>query len=511
VRIVLAVDQTIRVLVVDDTEDHQILIAHRLREAGIEVRAVGTGDEALGHLDNVDIVLLDYRLPGMSGLETLAAIRAKDGPSVVMVTGMGSEHIAVEAMRAGAIDYVTKDGNYLSALPQIVQRAWRTHDITRRAGELQRMALLLSSVTERETTLAAVVDGARRVLGAETCALFLTDGSGGVTQAAWSGSTVADPGDLAAAAAKAMAGPELMAPPPAPVDRLMVPLPSREGASSGVLAVVTAERRSYPDEEVDLARSFASFAGLALANLEQRELEAALVAELQETLDMRRELIMSVSHELRTPLTCITGFASTLDRLWESLNDTDRQLFVERIRHHGAELTELVDSLLDFSAAEAGRLVAHLSLVDLPAEVAAATADVGPLLTGRPLTVDVAQGVQVIADATLLRRALWNLLSNAVKYSEAGTPIAVRAFEHDGHAWIEVIDEGVGLGPQDVANAFEPFWRAKAGTARTRGSGIGLALVRDYVRLMGGEVGVRSRPGVGSTFFLSLPLAAPAN
>jgi signal transduction histidine kinase len=117
------------------------------------------------------------------------------------------------------------------------------------------------------------------------------------------------------------------------------------------------------------------------------------------------------------------------------------------------------------------------------------------------------QPARVSADPTLLRRAVWNLLSNAVKYSEPGTPIAVRSRNDGAHALIEVIDGGVGLSPSDAAQAFDPFWRAQPGTSKSRGTGIGLALVRDYVRLMGGDVGVRSQPGSGSTFFFTLPLA----
>src|SRR4051812_31200779 len=99
----------ISVLVVDDNEDHRHLIDRRLRDTGHDVREAADGTTALERLDGVDIVLLDYRLPGLSGIQTLERIRATAGPSVVMVTGMGSESIAVEAMRAGAIDYVVKD------------------------------------------------------------------------------------------------------------------------------------------------------------------------------------------------------------------------------------------------------------------------------------------------------------------------------------------------------------------------------------------------------------------
>jgi signal transduction histidine kinase len=495
----------IRVLVVDDDPDHRTLARRRLSDAGIHVTVADDAAEALANLDGVDLVLLDYRLPGMSGLDALTAIRERGGPSVVMLTGMGSESVAVEAMRAGAIDYVVKDGTYLRQLPQIVERAWRTHDLSRRAGELQRVALLVTSAADRDDIFDGIVEGARRILGAGTCALFVA-GADGLALEAVAGEEPRDEPALRGAAAAALAR-RGVAVEQGRTHQLLVPLPAREGDTLGVLAVLTDEPHEYLDDELDLARTFASFAGVALANLQQHELEHDLVAELQEMLDLRRELVASVSHELRTPLTCISGFAGTLDRLWDSLSEADRRRFVDRIRHHGAELQELVEGLLDFSAAEAGRLSAHVTELDLAPHLEAAVEEVAPLLAGRPLTIEI-QSLHVIADPTLLRRAVWNLLSNAVKYSEAGSPIGVKARSEGQEAWIEVVDRGVGLGPADAAHAFEPFWRAQPGTSRTRGTGIGLALVRDYVRLMGGDVGVQSQPGIGSTFFFTLPLAA---
>src|SRR5581483_7251104 len=101
------------VLIVDDSLDHRILAQRRLADAGWEARVAASATEAMEQLANVDLVLLDYRMPGASGIEILRDIRRRGGPSVVMVTGMGSEGIAVEAMRAGAIDYIAKDGTYL--------------------------------------------------------------------------------------------------------------------------------------------------------------------------------------------------------------------------------------------------------------------------------------------------------------------------------------------------------------------------------------------------------------
>src|ERR687894_28375 len=165
----------ISVLLVEDNPDHVHLIERRLRDGGLDVRRASSGAEALASLDGIDLVLLDYRLPDMSGLETLQEIRRMDGPSVVMVTGMGSEEIAVEAMRAGAIDYVVKDTTYIRMLPEVVERAWRLHDLTRRAKQLQRLALLVNSAEDRETIFAEIVNGARQLLGAMMCSLLIVE------------------------------------------------------------------------------------------------------------------------------------------------------------------------------------------------------------------------------------------------------------------------------------------------------------------------------------------------
>src|SRR5207302_1235580 len=175
-------------------------------------------------------------------------------------------------------------------------------------------------------------------------------------------------------------------------DRLFVPLPSPDGDPLGVLVLLANEPRAFLLEEIELAGAFASFAGTALRNLDQLELERRLVAELQESLELRRDLVASVSHELRTPLTCITGFSS------------------------------------------------HL-----------------------------------------LQRTLVNLLANAVKYSDAGSPVDVRTSSAGGLIRVEVVDRGVGLSADEAYRVFDPFWRAHRGDRGRRGTGIGLALVRDYV------------------------------
>jgi signal transduction histidine kinase len=273
-----------------------------------------------------------------------------------------------------------------------------------------------------------------------------------------------------------------------------------------VLAVLTREPRRFDPEERRLAVALASYAGIALGNLRRLELERALVAELQHMLDLRRDLMASVSHELRTPLTCVSGFAETLRVHYASLSDDDRLMFVDKICHHSNELADLVERLLDFSQVEAGRLSAGIECIDLRSEVEATVIALGPLVGSRPLDIDITAAA-AMADSVLLRRTLTNLLSNAVKYSEPGTRIAVRGNAVGGVVRVEVVDEGTGLTADEADRAFDPFWRAsRVATNSLRGTGLGLALVKEYVRVMGGDVTVDSELGRGSTFAFTLPL-----
>jgi signal transduction histidine kinase len=202
----------------------------------------------------------------------------------------------------------------------------------------------------------------------------------------------------------------------------------------------------------------------------------------------------------------VSGFAETLRVHWSALSEDERMMFVDKICHHSTELADLVERLLDFSQVEAGRLSAGIGCIDLRTEVEATVTALGPLVTGRPLEVDIRTST-VMADSVLLRRTLTNLISNAVKYSEPGTPIIVRGTTSGGVARVQVADEGTGLTAEEAGRAFDPFWRASRVTTNSlRGTGLGLALVKEYVRVMGGDVTVDSELGRGSTFTFTLPL-----
>ena len=150
-----------------------------------------------------------------------------------MVTGMGSEGLAVEAMRRGAVDYIVKDESYLDVLAEVLSRAWLHHDLVRRAGELERIGLLVTSASARPEVFAEVVEGARRLLRADGCALFVL-AEAGLVQEATAGTHVGDRDCLLADARKLIATPKKATCAPG---RLLVPVPPSEERPLGVLAV----------------------------------------------------------------------------------------------------------------------------------------------------------------------------------------------------------------------------------------------------------------------------------
>ena len=491
----------IRVLLVEDDVDHRLLLTRKLEDSGVDITAVGTASDALAVLDGFDIVLLDYRLPDMSGLEAMDAIHERGGPSVVMVTAMGSESVAVGAMRAGAIDYVVKDASYLEAIPEVVERAWRHHDLQRRAGKLQELILLVSEADDREAIFSAIVKGSKELLRAAACGLILVE-EGGPIVAATTDPDVQYTPSLIERAAQVAQSSEVQL-----LDyALLVPLARDTDESLGSLVTVLNEPDPTSDADIELAETFASFAGLAVRKLRRHEIERDLIAQLQETLEMRRQFVNSISHELRTPLACISGFSTTLLTYWQRLDAEAMRSSVEKIQRHSEDLTTLVDALLDFGTVEHGKFKAEVAPLDIRREVDAIVEGYGPLFGDRKVDVDV-PALKVMADPELLRRIFVNLFSNSVKASEAQSTIYVRGIPGEGKVRLEVTDEGHGLSPEEKARVFEPFWRsAHSVKAAHRGTGIGLALVREYVRSMGGDIGVRSDPGKGATFFFHLPL-----
>ena len=226
---------------------------------------------------------------------------------------------------------------------------------------------------------------------------------------------------------------------------------------------------------------------------------------LEETEKMKNEFISSVSHELRTPLTSIRGWVETL-RTLDDPSDENYRKGLEIINNETARLYNMVEELLDFSRLQNGRLKMECRPLDLVAELTDAVLFCEARIQREGLLLAYAEPEEMIpvyADPDRLRQVFINILDNAIKYSAPGGRITVKIWQGEYKAFIEIIDQGRGIPPEDLENVKTKFYK---GSNSVRGSGIGLALVDSIMTALDGTMDIKSTLGRGTVVTLGLPL-----
>ena len=241
--------------------------------------------------------------------------------------------------------------------------------------------------------------------------------------------------------------------------------------------------------------------------LRTRQLETARDSA-QAATRAKSEFLSRMSHELRTPLNAILGFAQLM-QAGRGL-DSGHQRFLSETLKAARHLLALVNEVLDLSHIEAGHLVLQPEPIDIDGLIGECLQMLGPAAQQRGvlLQAPAASGHSVLADQKRLRQVLLNLLSNAVKYNrEQGAVTVALALSAPRRLRLTIADTGVGVGPQHLADLFQPFNRAGAELGAVEGSGIGLAISRQLMEQMGRSIGMHSQLGQGSAFWLELPIS----
>ena len=258
-----------------------------------------------------------------------------------------------------------------------------------------------------------------------------------------------------------------------------------------------------------LGRPCAILMNLDISDMQAAENTRAALAQAQSASHAKTQFLSSMSHELRTPLNAVLGFSSLLrheaaDRL------APRQLEqLDHIQQAGWHLLRLINDVLDVSRIEAGQLGVDLRGVELAPLLDEALQMSQPPAMRARITLRAhyrdAAPAWVLADATRLRQVMLNLLSNATKYNREDGSVDISVIRRDGHVEIEVADTGLGMDADQLAHLFEPFNRLGRERQGFEGTGIGLALARQLMLLMNGQVHVTSEPGRGTRVVLILP------
>jgi PAS domain S-box-containing protein len=302
---------------------------------------------------------------------------------------------------------------------------------------------------------------------------------------------------------------------------LVVPLMAREKMLGAITLVAATSLHRYSESEIGIIQELALRCALAVDNArlyedvrrelaERRRAEESLLEahQLAEAANRSKSAFLAnMSHEIRTPMSAIMGYAELLGR---QLSDAELLRYVEIIRRNGGFLLEILNDVLDLSRIEAGRLEIERQRFS-PHEIFLEVCSLMQVRAdekGLPLVLEFDGQLpeSIESDPTRLRQIVINLVSNAIKFTEQGSVnVVVRHVPGVPLLRFDVIDTGIGVSPDQVSRLFEPFTQADTSvTRRYGGSGVGLAICKRLVEMLGGWIEVQSQPERGSTFSVAI-------
>ncbi len=507
-----------KILIVDDRRENLIALRTVLRDLDAEVIEASDGNAALmATLDHeFALAILDVQMPGMDGYELAHLLhgdaRTRHLPVIFMTASHGQEEQIFKGYAAGAVDYIVKP--YYPAL--LLSKARVFLDLHRAKANL----------AEKERFIRTVTDAVPGMIGYWDADLRCRFAS--AAYQAWFGRR---PEDMIGLGLRELMGEDMF--------RLNEPF---------IRAALAGERQDFertltkPDGSI--GHTWANYIPDIVAGRVQgfyvliTDVSAVKHAELQlvatnAELTLARDaaeaanqaksaFLANMSHEIRTPMNAIIGLTHMLQRDCKATQQAEQLAKINGAAQH---LLSIINNILDLSKIEAGKLVLEHKDFNLADLLHDATAVVGEAVAAKGLQfrVDIAGMPQALrGDPTRLVQVLINYLGNAVKFTERGSiTCSGRVLEETAAGYLlrfEVRDTGIGLTPDQQARLFNLFEQADNSTTRKYGgTGLGLAINRRIARLMGGNVGVESVPGQGSTFWVTVRLepgqivaAAPA-
>ena len=493
-------DQTIHILVVEDDELDRMIIKRALKSSGLSVDVIFAEDLESGKdatLDkDYDCIFLDYNLPGGTGIELLRTIRNQGNTSpIIIVTSHGDEKVAVEAMKSGASDYIPKSLLSPEGLAQSLRYVIRFKEAEREKARIE------LALRETQRQLQTIVSHSPIILFAldEQGRFTLFEGKGVETLGA----------DKNRVIGKSIHSFSLMFPQVVEIfDRAM-----KGEEITAILELNGRFHQAYYAPIRDKENNITGVIGVssditAHKKAEEELLKAKHLAE--ETAVIKEQFLANMSHEIRTPMNGIIGLTHIL---LKTKLDEDQSGYLKSIKTSSDNLLVIINDILDFSKIEAGRMnfekvpfrldeVAQSSI-----SLFKAKADEKKIVL--ETSIDKKIPAALSGDPTRLSQILNNLIGNAIKFTEHGSVkmnISMRSMRDNNITIdVEIKDSGIGIPKESLATIFDSFTQASSDTTRKfGGTGLGLTIVKKLVELQGGTIGVKSKPGEGTTFFFHI-------
>ncbi len=473
-------------------------------------------------------IVLDYTLPDSDGLALLHEIVASDYPApVVIVTGRNNVETAVEAMKAGAMDYLVKSSDHWEHVPRVIEAAITRYKLIQEnqrlqyALELHTVELELAARKARfeQERLLAVIDQLP-----EGVIIFGEDGQAVAANRAAEGlwghafipvKHMAEYGQYRLE--------NLDGSPRSPEETTAARVLRTGQPVMGEQAVIV-----QPDGK----RITVLVNAAPLLDGDSTVIGAVIVfqdiSEIKQLERLKDEILSIASHELKNPLTVIMGYSALLKRTPAVEQDARASRAAETIRQQTLRMRRLIERLLDLSRLDLGRMVLQIDSFDLAALLRAIAEEQQSMAPRHRIHTVLEQNTCYIdGDYTRLEQVLVNLVNNAIKYSpnggdvelslavrqEVSLPDAVAGsdFPQNGgpFALIQVHDSGIGIATEARHSLFTRFYRSKEAAYIASGQGLGLYISAEIVRMHGGVLCAESVPGKGSTFSVILPITSP--
>ncbi|MBD3288282.1 response regulator [candidate division KSB1 bacterium] len=475
-------DGTFKILLVEDNLDHSklmtVMLKKNLPEAQIKIARSGAECLKLVKIESFSIIILDYELPNMSGLDTLIQMNNLNVQApVVFVTGKGDELIAVNAMKHGAYDYIIKDKGYMYILPKVIQKAIEKHELELKLSESERK---FQSLFDSISDFISVQNNDLKILLANKVASKLSGCS---------------PAELIHQKCYAKYFDR-----DAPCKNCPVLETFKTGKPA--FAEISHNNEIYQIRSQPIfnrKNELRNVVEIGQVVTEQRKLVNQLIrSEKLATIGL---LSAGIAHELRNPLNIIETARYFISDLYGEENPELREK-LDIIKKNVSRASAIINDLVELShkSSNSKRMIDINKIIDKILSL------IGKQLISKNINVirDYKEIPQISFNSESLNQVLLNIIVNAIQAMPTGGELIIRTELNDhSDVQIKVIDSGCGISADDMNHIFDPFFTTKE---VGDGAGLGLYIAHSIMTREGAKIDVESEKGFGSTFILTLPI-----